>query len=277
VALTNYCSSRGTDAPCADVSQQGSLRHRQAGCQVGTAWSYRRSGPVLPPLGEEAPWYVRRALKGRRAQGRQVSRAALAGVLGCVAAVGPAACGGAQKRQDEDEPKGNFPVQVVEAEFPERQKLAKRSELNLVVRNAGRKTIPNVAVTVDGFYRRVDDPDLADPNRPIFVINGQPKEIGGFPESKEAAPEGGETAYVSTWALGKLKPDAEKRFRWSVTAVKSGPFRIKYSVAAGLDGKAQAVDASGGRPVGVFSGTISDAPPDTRVAEDGETVISGTR
>ena len=206
-----------------------------------------------------------------------MSRAALAGVLGCLVAVGPAACGSSQKRQDEDEPKGTFPVQVVEATFPERQKLAKRSELKIVVRNAGTRTIPNVAVTVDGFYRRVDDPDLADPNRPIFVINGQPKEIGGFPESKEAAPEGGETAYVSTWALGRLKPDKEKTFKWSVTAVKAGPFRLKYTVAAGLDGKAEAEDAAGGRPVGVFSGTISDAPPDTRVAEDGESVVSGTR
>ena len=197
-------------------------------------------------------------------------------MLGLFATLVIAACGG-QERQDEDEPSGRFEVEVVDAKFPERQKLAKRSDLVINVRNADNRTIPNIAVTVDGFYKRKDDPDLADPSRPIFVINGQPKQIGGFPEAKEAAPEGGETAYVGTWALGRLKPGAEKTFRWSVTAVDPGPFRIKYTVAAGLDGKAKAVDAGGSTPTGVFAGTIRDEPPDARVADDGETVVDDTR
>ena len=197
-------------------------------------------------------------------------------MLGLVATLAIGACGG-QKRQDEDEPKGRFQVEVVDAKFPERQKLAKRSDLVVKVRNAGDRAIPNIAVTVNGFSQRKDDDDLADPNRPIFVINGQPKEIGGFPEAKEAAPEGGETAYVGTWALGKLAPGREKTFRWSVTAVDPGPFKIKYTVAAGLDGKAKAVDAGGQTPTGVFAGTISDKAPDARVADDGETVVDGTR
>jgi hypothetical protein len=185
---------------------------------------------------------------------------------------------GADERQDENEPSGRYELEVVEAKFPGDQKLAKRSDLVVRVRNADSKTVPNVGVTVEGFSRRLDDPDLADPNRPIFVINGQPKEIGGFPESKEAAPEGGETAYVNTWALGKLRPGAEKTFRWSVTAVKAGPYRLRYTVNAGLDGKAKAVRPGGVRPPrGRFIGTISDEPPEARVAEDGQTVIEGTR
>ena len=197
-------------------------------------------------------------------------------MLGLFATLIIGACGG-EKRQDEDEPSGRYEVEVVEADFPERQKLAKRSNLVIKVRNAGTKTIPNIAVTVNGFSKRKDDPDLADPNRPIFVINGRQKQIGGFPEAKEAAPEGGETAYVGTWALGRLKPGKEKTFRWSVTAVDAGRFQIKYRVAAGLDGKAKAVDGNGQAPTGVFAGTISDEAPDARVAEDGETVVDGTR
>jgi hypothetical protein len=187
-----------------------------------------------------------------------------------------AACG-SEPRQDEEEAEGTYKVEVVKASFPGQQKLAKSSNLVITVRNAGDRAIPNVAVTVDGFDRRVDDPDLADPSRPTFVINGQPKEIGGFPEAKEASPKGGETAFVNTWALGRLKPGAERTFRWGVTAVQGGPFRIKYTVAAGLHGKAKAVDESGVRPVGVFRGTISDEAPDTRVADDGKTVVRGTR
>jgi hypothetical protein len=203
--------------------------------------------------------------------GRRVNLgAALFGVLAV------SSCGGAE-RQDANEPEGRFPVEVVSAEFPTAQKLAKRSELEIVVRNSGRKAVPNLAVTVRGFDVRLEGRGLSDPKRPVFVINGEPKEIGGFPESKEAAPEGGETAYVDTWALGRVGPGERKAFRWIVTAVKPGPFRLRYEVAAGLDGKARAVTAAGGTPRGLFRGSVSDVAPDSRVADDGSTIIDGTR
>jgi hypothetical protein len=187
-----------------------------------------------------------------------------------------AACG-SQPRQDENEPKGKFKVEVTRATFPSQQKLAKRSDLVITVRNAGRKAIPNLAVTLSGFDKRVDNPELADPNRPLFVVNGRPQSIGGFPEAKEAAPAGGETALVNTWALGKVKAGDEKTFKWSVTAVKAGTFHIRYAVAAGLNGKARAVGRDGRIPQGSFSGSVSDTAPQSRVADDGHTVVNGTR
>ena len=208
-------------------------------------------------------WYVRGALRAR-------SVAAL-----CLLAV--AGCGGGE-RQDENEPEGNFAVEVVRATFPEKQKLAKSSDLVVTVRNAGRDTIPNIAVTVNGFDRRKNDPDLADPSRPVFAINGVQVEIAGFPEAKDASPRGCDTAYVNTWACGPLRPNEQKTFRWSVTAVQAGDFDIDWRVAAGLDGKAKAVAAGGGpAPRGQFSGTISDEAPDVRVADDGKTIVNGTR
>jgi hypothetical protein len=188
-----------------------------------------------------------------------------------------AGCGGAE-RQDEDEPEGDFAVEVVRASFPEDQKLAKSSNLVITVRNAGQDTIPNIAVTVDGLNVREDNPELADPERPQFVINGTPRDIGGFPESKEASPTGCDTAYVNTWACGPLRAGKARTFRWSVTAVKAGDFSIRWRVAAGLDGKAKAVGAGGGEaPRGSFSGTVSDEAPEVRVADDGVTVVEGTR
>jgi hypothetical protein len=228
-----------------------------------------------PRLSAALPCYVRPALEGRRERGLRALRRGGAAALGCLAVLGLGACG--QKRQDVKEPKGRFKVDVTRATFPTKQKLAKKSNLVITVRNSGDRTIPNVAVTVNGFYYRVNDSKLADPTRPIFVINGRPKSIGAFPESVEAGPAGGETAYVGTWALGPLRRGQDRTFRWSVTAVKAGPFRIKYTVAAGLHGKAKAEDASGRRPEGVFTGTVSDKPPVTRVAEDGKTVVRGTR
>jgi len=166
----------------------------------------------------------------------------------------------------------------VEASFPAKQKLAQRSKLEVNVRNTGPKTIPNVAVTVNGFGIKEKQEGLADNRRPVFAINGVPKELAGFPESKDAAPKGGETNYVDTWALGPLKRGRSRSFRWSVTAVRAGPYRLRYIVSAGLDGKAKAVDDDGGGgPTGAFRGTISDTAPETRVSDDGETIVEGTR
>jgi len=193
-----------------------------------------------------------------------------------LAALAVVGCGGGE-RQDADEPEGKFKVDVVKASFPEKQKLAQTSDLVIAVENAGDRAIPNVAVTVTGFDTRLDDPTLADPSRPVFVVNGRKASIGGLPESKDAAPAGCETAYVDTWACGRLAPGRRHSFRWSVTAVRAGPYKLRYAVAAGVNGKAKAVDASGDGAAGLFAGTISDAPPNVRVADDGKTIVEGQR
>src|SRR5215217_7471100 len=195
----------------------------------------------------------------------------------CVCLLAVAGCGGGE-RQDENEASGDFPVEVVKASFPGSQKLAKSSDLVVTVRNAGEKTIPNIGLTVKGFDERKDNPDLADADRPVFAINGVQVKIAGFPEAKDASPRGCDTAFVNTWACGPLKPNEQRTFRWSVTAVQAGPYKVDWRVAAGLDGKAKAVAPSGGpAPRGSFAGTISDAAPKVRVADDGKTIVSGTR
>lgn len=193
-----------------------------------------------------------------------MSAAALAALAGC----------GGGERQDENEPEGDFKVEVVKASFPSDQKLAKRSELVIVVRNADTKQIPNIAVTMDGLDFRKDDPELADQRRPQFVVNGKFKKFGNIEDAQAITPGGVENpTYVNTWALGPLEPGESKEFKWDVTAVVAGPYELNYKVAAGLDGKAKAVDANGETPTGVFSGTVSDEAPQTKIAADGKTVI----
>lgn len=194
-----------------------------------------------------------------------------------IGVVGLAACGGGE-RQDANEPSGKFKVDVIRSTFPPKQGLAKQSRLILTIKNADTKVIPNVAVTLNGLNYRTTQAGVADPERPRFVINGKPRKIGGFAESQDDSPGGGKTAYVDTWALGKLRPGEQRTFEWGVTAVKAGPYRLRYVVAAGLAGKAKAVDADTGRaPTGVFAGTVSQKAPQTRVADDGHTIIDGTR
>jgi hypothetical protein len=198
--------------------------------------------------------------------------ALLAGLCGLLA-VGAVGCGGSE-RQDANEAEATYEVAIVDASFPERQRLAEESELEITVRNDADEKIPDIAVTLRGLERRADNENLQDPNRPVFVIDGDPAEIGGYQEVKLAAPEGGETALVDTWALGELEPGAEKTFRWRLTAVEAGPFELSYAIAAGLGGKAKAVGPGDAQPQGTFKGTISSAAPSSRIADDGRTVVT---
>ena len=100
------------------------------------------------------------------------ARGTAACLLTALCLVAVAGCGGGE-RQDENEPEGSYPVEVVRATFPEDQKLAKSSNLLVTVRNAGRETIPNIALTVNGLDERRDDPDLADPVRLRFANPGR--------------------------------------------------------------------------------------------------------
>jgi hypothetical protein len=184
-----------------------------------------------------------------------------------------AGCGGGQ-RQDANEPEGHFAVEVVSSTFPAKQKLAQSSNLVITVRNAGDQVIPDIAITVAGLNFRATEPGLADPERPQFVVNGVPRKIGGFPEAKDATPLGCDTAYVNTWACGPLKPGKQTKLVWEVTPVKAGAYEISWRVAAGLNGKAKAVAAGGGAPTGKFSGTVSRAAPQVRIAADGKTVVT---
>lgn len=218
-------------------------------------------------LRADRPCYVQLALTVRRGP------ALLACLCGLAAALATG-CGGGE-RQDANEEEASYEVSVVGASFPERQRLAQTSRLEISVRNEDGETIPDLAVTVDGFYRRLADRELSDPNRPVFVVDGVPVEIGGHPDVKLAAPEGGQTALVNTWALGELEPGEERTFEWTVTAVEPGPFEVSYVVNAGLHGNAEAVDAvTGDVPHGSFQGTITSKPPASRIAADGVTVVN---
>lgn len=196
---------------------------------------------VEPSGGARGFWYVRAEMAGTR------TFALLCALTG---SLGLAACGGGE-RQDADEPSGSFPVEVVDAEFASDQHLAKQEEMVIRVRNTGDEPLPNVAVTVDSFSRRSEQEGLADPERPIWIV--------------DSGPRGGTTAYTNTWALGSLPAGETREFKWRVTAVKPGTHTVKYRVAAGLDGKAKAVASGGSEPTGEFTVDVSDAPAQARV------------
>ncbi len=180
--------------------------------------------------------------------GRSTARAAVA--LSVLAAGGAAGCGGGT-RQDANEPSGTYSVDVVRADFPRSQRLAKQEKLVVEVRNTDRRTIPDLAVTVDSFGFRDARQDLADQTRPVWIVDN--------------GPTGGTTAYTNTWALGALRPGQSRRFVWRVTPVRAGSHEVHYRIAAGLDGKAKAQAAGGRAPEGTFTVRVSQEPVQARV------------
>jgi hypothetical protein len=211
-------------------------------------------------------------------------------------ALAAAGCGGTTAqgdRQDVDEPKGNFPVEVKSATFPVDQKLAQDTQMKIVVRNAGDKTIPEIAVTVQcddskkpkkeqarltaigngSFDRQIGGVGNADKNRPNFVVNTIPGAVRPNTNQK-LDPLERSTAYVNTYTLGKLAPNKEVTFQWSVTAVRAGQFRVCYQVAAGLDHKAIATREGGLPLVHEWDGNITNKAPRTGIADDGKTITT---
>jgi hypothetical protein len=245
---------------------------------------------MLPaPLEESA--LTARALKTRKRLG--------IGFLGVLLAAGIASCGGT--RQDANEPSGNFPVQIVSADFPSRQQLAPNTTLTLAVANSGDQTIPDLSITIfttsnastsdtgtsttgttgtqstgttqelptveGSFSVRSDQQDLAIPFRPVWILES------GFPKLEgQTASAGAEAAQTDTYAFGALPANQTKRIVWNVTPVQAGTYTVHYRVAAGLEGKAKAVTADGSVPEGEFVVRISSAPPQTRVDDSGKVV-----
>ena len=127
-------------------------------------------------------------------------------------------CGGGES-QDANEPEGTYRLEVADASFPAKQSIAEATTMRIRVRNPERRTVPNVAVTVEtkgakagdgvtAFGQKSDDSRLADSTRPIWILDQEPK--------------GGTSAYANTWSLGPLKAGETKTFEWKLTAVEPG-------------------------------------------------------
>lgn len=166
---------------------------------------------------------------------------------------------------------------VTYARFPRLQSIARPTSLELVVRNIGPHTAPNVAVTIDSFNYSENYPQLAANQRPIWVVDRGPGTIPPRPANSQAIspPGGGQTNYVNTWALGALPTGRAQTFHWRLVPVKAGLYTVRYTVAAGLAGKARAVSPTGGPVQGTFTVFVTKAPPPRHVNPNTGQVVPG--
>lgn len=188
-----------------------------------------------------------------------------------------AACGG-ESSSDANEQAGTYAVKVTEASLPARQHIGSTALMKVAVRNTGRKTIPALVVNVSiagkegqgstlPFGIRDPQPDLAQPDRPVWVLAARYPRFAGSPE-----PAGAETANPKTFDFGPLKPGRTAHLVWKLSAVKAGRWTVVYSVDAGISSEARAKTTGGVRPGGSFTAQITTAHLNKEVTDSGEVV-----
>lgn len=200
-------------------------------------------------------------MPGRSAILRGATAAAAAAALALAAG-----CGGGT-RQDAGEQAATYPVEIVQATFPAHQNLAQHAALTLSVRNAGDRTIPDLAATIEAdgagtsvtaFGRQVAGTGFASTSRPVWIV--------------DAGPSGGDTAASNTWALGAVAPHRTRTFVWHVSAIEPGRYAITYRLSGSLTGKSQLSMSDGSAPQGTFDVAISRGVATVHVTADGRIV-----
>jgi hypothetical protein len=225
--------------------------------------------------------YVAATLKrpgGNRRERRRSRAGAGAAALAVTAfALVLAACGESSSSES-NEAAGTYPVKVVTAEFPAKQRLGETSLMRIGIRNTGRRALPALTVNVSiagkqgqnsslPFGYRDPEPGLAQPDRPVWVLShGYPKLDGS------SSPGGAESASKKTFDFGPLKPGATTEAIWKLTAVKAGKFAVLYEVGAGLSGAGKAETAGGSEAGGSFTARVNNVPPNSEVTDSGAVV-----
>lgn len=210
-------------------------------------------------------------------------RRALALGTALVLAAGMVACGSGGERRDANVPEGDFAVEVLEADLPEKQRLAETSNLVLKVENIGSETIPDLSVTINtrasdlspeqagvangSFSIRIDRDDVAVKTRPIWILNEDWPKLNGSDTSA-----GAQRAQTNTYSFGELAAGDTATMTWNLNAVEAGDYTVAWVIAAGLSSNARAVDAAGGPVAGEIEVEISNKPAKVRVDGQGNVV-----
>jgi hypothetical protein len=173
-------------------------------------------------------------------------------------------------------------VKVTTAGFPSSQRLAQHTHMVIAVTNTGNQAIPDVAVTIlnpaagtaaQAFGQDIGGgtTQLASRSRAVWIVDRAPGPCGY--SCQGGGPGAAVTAYSNTWALGRLAPGKTVIFNWGLTAVKAGVHTVRWEVAAGLNGKAKAVDGTGQPPTGSFHVIVHQAPQQSYVNDQGQVVV----
>ena len=198
-------------------------------------------------------------MRGRR-------RAVGALVAGGCAALLAVGCGGGSE-QTHEEVAHTYKIEVLDLTFKPAQRIGRPATMRIEVLNADTQTIPDVAVTLDSFYYTETYPELAPDKRPVWVVEQGPGNPPTPPVKSRVVsqPNGAQTDYVNTWALGALAPQRKRVFEWKVIPVKAGIQHVGLEISAGPGEQTKATLPNGGALRARFRSEIAPAPRSVRV------------
>lgn len=168
--------------------------------------------------------------------------------------------------------------QQLQEELDQAQAEEDQSDSEQAADTGATTTADGEPVMADGsFSVRSDQPGLAIPSRPVWIVEqGYPRladtDPGPPPPGELSGTGGAGTSNTNTYAFGELEPGDTADLIFELTPVQSGTYTVSYRLAAGLQGKAVAVNDDGSVPEGQFVVQITNAPPQTRVNEEGKVV-----
>ncbi len=177
-----------------------------------------------------------------------MGRSSLA-ITAALATVGLAACGDDEPAKTTQDVK----LELVSAKFAPLQKLAKQETMRITVRNPTNEPIEQITAIVSpgdpagtgsGFDTRSENPDVADPTRPIWVV--------------EEAPKNGVTADPAVTRLGPLAAGKSLSFTWKLMPVRPGTYKLRWTIGGDLTNQVRVTDQQGDPISGTFPVRISN-------------------
>lgn len=166
--------------------------------------------------------------------------------MAAIAVVGIAACG-----DDEPERQKNVSLDLVQARFAERQRVAHEETMELAIRNPSDRAVEQITITLRpegdgmtgaGFSASIGGAGASDTSRPVWIL--------------DKAPFNSVTADPAVFRGGPIGPGRTARFRWQVQPVAVGEHRLHWVVGGDLRGRTRVIDAQGDPLEGTFTVTI---------------------
>ncbi len=123
-----------------------------------------------------------------------------------------------------------------------------------------------------------DQPGLADPNRPVWILESGFPKLASTPDEGVADLDTAPTGGGGTWPRRTPSPSGrstarQQGHRLARHPVQAGTYTLHYELSAGLNGKAKAVAEDGSPVGGEFVVTITDKPARATVGPGGDVEI----
>ncbi len=119
----------------------------------------------------------------------------------------------------------------------------------------------------------MDNPTLANPNRPVWILENKFPRIEGDPAPEGSSP--GTVAQTNTFGFGELPAGERLDYDLEADAGQGGHLHRQLRARGRPLRQRQGGRLDGAQPKGKFVVTITDKPPEARVNDAGQVETTG--